>query len=246
MALLGIRAAEEVCMRKILLVDDDIRTAQLLEDTLIPQGFAVEQLYDGAAAAAASPDDFDLVVLDVVLRHQSGFDVLRQYRRGSEIPVILLTARDSETDRVVGLELGADDYMAKPFSPRELVARIRAVLRRTDRRSPSDPSLRVGDVVVDPRARAAFQAGSPLDLTSAEFDLMVHLLQRAGRTVRRDELAQAALGRAGSVDLDRGVDTLISKLRRKLGRHDLIKTVRNVGYLYAASRSSAGLGETSA
>jgi len=240
-------------MRKILVVDDDVRLAQLLEDYLVPEGFAVEQLHDGAAAAAASPDSFDLVILDVMLPHRSGFEVLREYRRRSETPVILLTARDNETDRVVGLELGADDYVPKPFNPRELVARIRAVLRRTQRSelpaqlpqarampAPSAPPLRVGDVELDPQARAVSRAGLPLELTSAEFDLMERLLQRAGRPVGRAELSLAALGRTGCVGLDRNVDTLVSKLRRKLGRDDLIKTIRNVGYLYATPRQPSG------
>jgi DNA-binding response OmpR family regulator len=240
-------------MRKILVVDDDMRLAQLLEDYLVPEGFAVEQLHDGAAAAAASPDAFDLVILDVMLPHRSGFEVLREYRRRSETPVILLTARDNATDRVVGLELGADDYVPKPFNPRELVARIRAVLRRTQRSelpaqlpqaratpAPSAPPIRVGDVELDPQARAASRAGLPLELTSAEFDLMVRLLERAGRPVGRDELSQAALGRSGCAGLDRNVDTLVSKLRRKLGRDDLIKTIRNVGYLYATPRQPSG------
>ena len=241
-------------MRKILVVDDDVRLAQLLEDYLVPEGFAVDQLHDGAAAAAASPDAFDLVILDVMLPHRSGFEVLREYRRRSETPVILLTARDNETDRVVGLELGADDYVPKPFNPRELVARIRAVLRRTQRSElpaqlpqaqafpaqPVPPPLRVGDVELDPQARAASRAGLPLELTSAEFDLMERLLQRAGKPVGRDELSQAALGRTGCIGLDRNVDTLVSKLRRKLGRDDLIKTIRNVGYLYATPRQPSG------
>ncbi|MEI9983051.1 MAG: response regulator transcription factor [Aliidongia sp.] len=227
-------------MRKILVVDDDVDLAQLLEDYLVPEGFAVEQLHDGAVAAATSPDAFDLVILDVMLPHRSGFEVLREFRRRSETPVILLTARDNDTDRVVGLELGADDYVPKPFNPRELVARIRAVLRRTQRSELPAPALQVGDVVLDPRARAASRAGLPLDLTSAEFDLMERLLQHAGRPVGRDELAQAALGRAGYAGLDRNVDTLVSKLRRKLGRDDLIKTVRNVGYLYATPRQPSG------
>jgi two-component system response regulator CpxR len=159
--------------------------------------------------------------------------------------VILLTARDNETDRVVGLELGADDYVPKPFTPRELVARIRAVLRRSRRGELPRSVLRVGDVMLDAQARTATRAGRVLDLTSAEFDLLERLLREAGSAVSRDELARAALGRGGHVPagagpgrggpagLDRNVDTLVSKVRRKLGQDDLVKTVRNVGYLYA-------------
>jgi DNA-binding response OmpR family regulator len=224
----------KVGMRRILVVEDDVELARMLDEYLVPEGFAVELLHDGGAPAAASPDGFDLVVLDVMLPNRSGFELLREIRRHSDTPVILLTARDNETDRVVGLELGADDYVPKPFNPRELVARIRAVLRRVQRTETPDPLLRVGDVRLDPRGRAASRGGRPLDLTSAEFDLLERLLQRAGHPVGRDELARAALGRIAGGGLDRNVDTLVSKLRRKLGDDELIKTVRNVGYLYAA------------
>jgi two-component system response regulator CpxR len=228
-------------MRRILVVEDDVPLAHMLEEYLTPEGFAVSMLHDGNAMAGQSLDGLDLVVLDLMLPNRSGFDLLRDIRKVSELPVILLTARDSETDRVVGLELGADDYVPKPFKPRELVARIRAILRRVERREgfaarPPAPAvtLRVGDVELDPRARSAVCAGRILDLTSAEFALLEHLLQHAGQPLSRDDLAHAALGRVASAGLDRNVDTLVSKLRRKLGREDAIKTVRNVGYLYAA------------
>jgi DNA-binding response OmpR family regulator len=158
--------------------------------------------------------------------------------------VILLTARDSETDRVVGLELGADDYVPKPFRPRELLARIRAVLRRTQRLAAGAPveplELRVGDVRLSQAARFAARGDRKLDLTSAEFDLLQQLLQCAGTPVSRDTLAQAALGRVNGSGPERNVDTLVSKLRRKLGSDDLIMTIRNVGYLYVAPLRSAG------
>jgi two-component system response regulator CpxR len=222
-------------MRTILVVEDDVPLAQMLDEYLTPEGFSVALLHDGGAVAATRLDAIDLVVLDLMLPNRSGFDVLRDIRKTSDLPVILLTARDTETDRVVGLELGADDYVPKPFKPRELVARIRAILRRTDRAERPNPKLRVGDVELDPGARAAFWAGRPLDLTSAEFALLERLLRRAGQPVTRDELAHAALGRVATAGLDRNVDTLVSKLRRKLGGEDTIKTVRNIGYLYAAT-----------
>ncbi|HET6195569.1 MAG TPA: response regulator transcription factor, partial [Acetobacteraceae bacterium] len=168
--------------------------------------------------------------------NRSGFDVLKSLRRGYATPVILLTARDNETDCVLGLELGADDYVTKPFKPRELVARIRAVLRRTERADPDaaprSAEIRVGDVWLNPAARLAARGEQELDLTTAEFDLLQRLLLRAGSPVPRDELAYISLGRAHGVGTERNVDTLVSKLRRKLGPDDLIKTVRNVGYLY--------------
>lgn len=208
--------------------------AAMLEEYLAPEGFGVSLLHDGAQFADASLPDYDLVILDVMLPSRSGLDLLRDIRRRSDLPVILLTARDSETDRVVGLELGADDYVPKPFKPRELVARIRAVLRRADRGDPIASSLQVGDVILDPRTRSVTRSGRPLDLTTAEFALLEKLLQRAGQPVSRDELAQAALGRSITAALDRNVDTLVSKLRRKLGTEETIKTVRNIGYQYAA------------
>jgi two-component system response regulator CpxR len=225
-------------VRRILVVEDDVPLAKMLQEYLEPEGFDVSLLHDGAAMAGVPLGGLDMVVLDLMLPNRSGFDVLRDIRRVSELPVLLLTARDTETDRVVGLELGADDYVPKPFKPRELVARIRAILRRTGRGNApgldgAGLPLRVGNTALDPGARIAFAAGRRLDLTSAEFALLERLLQQAGRPVSRDELARAALGRVASAGLDRNVDTLVSKLRRKLGDEDLIQTVRNVGYLYA-------------
>jgi len=226
-------------VRKVLVVEDDVNLAQMLREYLEPEGFDVSLLHDGAALAGVQLGGLDMVVLDLMLPNRSGFDLLRDIRRLSDLPVLLLTARDTETDRVVGLELGADDYVPKPFKPRELVARMRAILRRAERRAaPRDGcvglKLRVGDTELDPGARAAFAGGRKLDLTSAEFALLERLLQQAGRPVSRDELARAALGRVASAGLDRNVDTLVSKLRRKLGREEAIRTVRNIGYLYAA------------
>ena len=222
-------------MRRILVVDDDVELAEMVAEYLRPEGFAVDLAHDGADPRASAPAGYDLVILDVMLPNRSGFDVLRAIRRAGSVPVILLTARDNETDRVVGLELGGDDYVPKPFRPRELAARVRAVLRRTERtETVADAELRVGDVTLNPGARVARRAGQPLDLTSAEFDLLECLLQQVGTPVSRDALATAALGRQHGVGLDRNVDTLVSKLRRKLGADDPIRTVRNVGYLYAA------------
>ena len=220
-------------MRRILVMEDDVALAQMLEEYLSPEGFAVALLHDGAAMQFANLDEYDLVVLDIMLPNRSGFDLLRDIRKISEVPVILLTARDSETDRVVGLELGADDYVPKPFKPRELVARMRAVLRRSERTETVQARLRAGEVSLDARARNATAGGVELELTSAEFAMLECLLQNAGQPVSRDALGRAALGRTAAAGLDRNVDTLISKLRRKLGAHDAIRTVRNVGYMFA-------------
>ena len=221
-------------MRRILVVDDDADLAGMIAEYLQPDGFIVDLAHDGADPRATAPSGYDLVVLDVMLPNRSGFDVLKAIRQASSVPVILLTARDGETDRVVGLELGADDYVPKPFNPRELAARVRAVLRRAERTELAAPELRVGDVVLNSAARLALRAGQALDLTSAEFALLECLLRQVGTPVSRDALAAAALGRQHGAGLDRNVDTLVSKLRRKLGADDPIRTVRNVGYLYAA------------
>jgi two-component system response regulator CpxR len=223
-------------MRRILVVDDDMELAEMVAEYLRPDGFTVDLAHDGADPRLETAAAYDLVVLDVMLPNRSGFEVLKAIRRASAVPVILLTARDTETDRVVGLELGGDDYVPKPFRPRELAARVRAVLRRSERGDGAFPlpELRVGDVVLHPGARLAERAGKPLDLTSAEFALLECLLRQVGTPVSRDALAAAALGRQQTAGLDRNVDTLVSKLRRKLGPDDPIRTVRNVGYLYAA------------
>jgi DNA-binding response OmpR family regulator len=222
-------------MRRILVVDDDVELAEMVAEYLRPDGFAVDLAHDGNDPRAETAAGYDLVVLDVMLPNRSGFEVLKAIRRVSSVPVILLTARDNETDRVVGLELGGDDYVPKPFRPRELAARVRAVLRRTEWTEPTaSAELRVGDVVLNAGARHVLRAGRPLDLTSAEFTLLECLLRQAGTPVSRDALAAAALGRQHGLGLDRNVDTLVSKLRRKLGPDDPIRTVRNVGYLYAA------------
>ncbi len=222
------------------MVEDDAEFAKMTCEYLSPEGFDVDVVNDGGAAAATDAAGYDLVVLDVMLPNRSGFDVLTALRQSSHIPIILLTARDNETDRVVGLELGADDYVPKPFKPREFVARIRAILRRTQRPNGHERAqFQVGDLRLNPTARVAIRGQRTLELTTAEFDLLKYLLQHVGTPVSRDAIAQAALGRVTSFGPERNVDTLVSKLRRKLGSDDLIKTVRNVGYLYVPASRGA-------
>jgi len=222
----------------ILLVDDEPAITDNLAPLLRRAGFDVVVAHDGDQALtllrAGAPD---LVVLDVLLPGKDGRAVLRQVRQERrEVPIILLTQVGESGERAMALEEGADDYLNKPFDPHELVARIRAVLRRTERADPDaaprSAEIRVGDVWLNPAARLAARGEQELDLTTAEFDLLQHLLLRAGSPVPRDELAHISLGRAHGVGTERNVDTLVSKLRRKLGPDDLIKTVRNVGYLY--------------
>lgn len=225
-------------MYRVLIVDDDVELTELLREFLEPEGFVVETLHDGASCLRINFDAKELVVLDVMLPAISGFEVLKQVRQRSNIPVIMLTARDGDVDRIVGLEIGADDYVSKPVNPRELVARIRAVLRRmAPPKEPPAAELAVGEIRLNPASRNAWAADRRLDLTTAEFNLLQHLLQHVGQIVTRDELSAAAFGRKHQANADRNVDTLVSKVRRKLGPttdlDDRIKTVRNVGYLYA-------------
>jgi DNA-binding response OmpR family regulator len=228
-------------MHRILVIDDDIELCELLTDYLTPEGFQVEVVHDGVQGAdRALASEPALVVLDVMLPGMSGFDVLRQIRAGSNVPVLMLTARGDDVDRIVGLEMGADDYLPKPFNPRELVARIRAIQRRLDpaRERASGrtrPFLVVGDVRLDPGARVVLQGNHPVDLTSVEFTLLEVLLRAAGQVVTREDLAKQVLGRPLS-PYDRSIDVHISSLRKKLGHQtgdtERIKTVRGTGYVY--------------
>lgn len=225
-------------MYRVLIVDDDVELTELLREFLEPEGFAVETLHDGVSCLRVNLETKDLVVLDVMLPAVSGFEVLKQLRQRSDIPVIMLTARDGDVDRIVGLEIGADDYVSKPVNPRELVARIRAVLRRmSPTKEKPTGELAVGEIRLNPASRNAWAGEQRLELTTAEFNLLQYLLQHAGQIVTRDELSAAAFGRKHQANADRNVDTLVSKVRRKLGPgtdlDDRIKTVRNVGYLYA-------------
>jgi two-component system response regulator CpxR len=226
----------------ILLVDDDVELTALLKELLHTEGFEVTSHFEGTdAAAMAVGGSYALVILDVMLPSVDGFEVLREIRRTSSMPVILLTARGEDADRVVGLEIGADDYLPKPFNPRELVLRMRAVLRRSENAGQPglEKALRVGEVVLDPPRRLVLSSGRRVELTPVEFDILHHLLAAAGRTVTRDALAEQVLGRALSPD-DRSIDVHISKVRRKLGPHlsgdDRIKSIRGTGYIYTLPR----------
>jgi two-component system response regulator CpxR len=199
-------------------------------------------VHDGKAGLArALNGDYLLVVLDVMLPGLNGFDVLRKIRDSSRMPVLLLTARGEDVDRIVGLEIGADDYLPKPFNPRELVARIRAILRRTNVKEGDTPVpdvIKVGDVELDPATRSVLHNGKPVDLTSVEFGLLQVLLREAGRVVTREALVDEVLGRKFS-PFDRSIDMHVSKVRKKLGdsdSEDHIKTVRGAGYIFAAAR----------
>ncbi|MBX7097187.1 MAG: response regulator transcription factor [Myxococcaceae bacterium] len=218
---------------RVLLIDDDPRLPELLESYLKQNGVTLTHAGDGPKGLSALDQGlFDAVLLDVMMPGMDGLEVCRRIRQKSAVPVLMLTARGDETDRVVGLELGADDYVAKPFSPRELLARLRAVLRRARPETMAE-QLKVGDVQLDVSARTVSMRGQAVELTGLEFDLLAALVRRAGRVVPRDALLQEA-GRSDVVVGERTVDVHISHLRQKLGDDGrLIKTVRGVGYVLA-------------
>lgn len=231
-------------MKRLLIVDDDRELCSLLTELLSEEGFEVEVAHDSVfGLERARSAEHSLVLLDVMMPAMGGFEVLRRLRsEGSDIHVIMLTARGEDVDRIVGLEIGADDYLAKPFNPRELVARVNAVLRRARpqlpdaQETPSNHRIIVGDLEVDTAARHVRRNGEAVELTNMEYEILVLLLLAAGRIVKRDDLVRAALGRELSM-FDRSIDMHISHLRKKLGHHvgdvERIKTVRGVGYIYA-------------
>ena len=234
-------------MERLLIVDDDRELCELVAELLEGEGFEVEvSNRSGEGLARALSGEHALVVLDVMMPGMNGFEVLRRLRaEGSGVHVLMLTARGDDVDRIVGLEIGADDYLPKPFNPRELVARIQAVLRRarassraasSSLSSPTPERISVGDVEVETGTRHVRRAGETVELTNVEYEILVILLSAAGRVVTREELVRSALGREISV-FDRSIDMHISHLRKKLGRRagefERIKTVRGVGYIYA-------------
>jgi two-component system response regulator CpxR len=233
-------------LERILVVDDDVELCNLVVEYLHAEGFAVECVHDGESGLQrATAGEYMLAVLDVMLPGINGFEVLRRIRATSRLPVLLLTARGEDVDRIVGLEIGADDYLPKPFNPRELVARIRAILRRTrsdGKPAPAAPEMVcVGEVELDPATRTVRRDGKPVDLTSVEFNLLEVLLREAGRVVPRERLVNAVLSRKFS-PFDRSIDMHVSKVRKKLGdteSDEHIKTVRGVGYIFARPREKS-------
>jgi len=232
-------------MSRILVIDDDSELCELLADYLKPEGFEVTSVHDGEQGlqlAVCEEGSYDLIVLDIMLPGMSGFEVLQRLRSRFDTPVLMLTARDEEVDRIVGLEMGADDYLPKPFNPRELIARARAILRRTKDRHdkqesvPAPEVITVGDIDLDTGTRVVRRSGEPVDLTSAEFGFLEMLLRAAGHVVTREQLAEGVLGRTLTA-YDRSVDVHLSSLRKKLGHKlgeiERIKTVRGAGYVYA-------------
>ena len=224
----------------LLIVDDDRELAQMLNEYLSTEGFSIAIAYDGSSALERlNAEKFDLVVLDVMLPTLNGFDVLRNLRQSLSVPVIMLTARGADVDRIVGLELGADDYLAKPFNPRELVARIRAVLRRFSTRESGTIGqvVTVGGLKLDPAAFTVTLDGRFIRLTGTEFRVLETLMRAVGQVQSRDSLTEKVLGRKLS-PYDRSIDTHISNLRRKLGSGEPgapeIRSMRGAGYVLTA------------
>jgi DNA-binding response OmpR family regulator len=223
-------------LARVLVIDDDARLFELLESYLEENGIHAVHASDGRRGLdELGRGVFDAVLLDVMMPGMDGLEVLRKIRGQGAVPVIMLTAKGDETDRVVGLELGADDYLGKPFSPRELLARLRAVLRRTHPTA-LEEKLTAGDIVVDTGSRSVHVSGHNVELTGLELDLLVALIRRAGRVVPRTALLEEA-GRNDVTVSERTVDVHISNLRRKIGDRDrkppLIRAVRGVGYVLA-------------
>lgn len=226
-------------MNKVLIIDDDEELCDLVSEYLTVEGFETTAVHDGEAGLQkALSGEYDLAILDVMMPKLNGFDVLKNLREKSGLPVLMLTARGDDMERIVGLEIGADDYLPKPFNPRELVARLRAILRRASAESndhlPAE-KIAVDDLELSASSRSVKRNGEELPVTSVEFDLLSALLRDAGRVVKKEDLSENVLERRLS-PYDRSLDMHISNLRKKLGARadgsERIKTVRSVGYIY--------------
>jgi DNA-binding response OmpR family regulator len=222
---------------RVLIVDDDRELCQMLSEYLVAEHFDVKTVHDGGEALAEIENgEYEILILDVMLPSVSGFEVLRKLGASHDTPILMLTARGDDVDRIVGLELGADDYLSKPFNPRELVARIRAILRRASNRlirSGAPDELTVGPIVLNTGTHQVHVAGKLVALTGAELRVLELLMRSAGQVISRESMTEQALGRK-LVAYDRSIDTHISNLRRKLeleaGRNPEIKNVRGAGY----------------
>lgn len=238
----------EISNNKILMIDDDTKLCRLVKDYLAPMGFAVDTAHNGPdGIEKLKASEFGAVILDVMMPGMDGFEVLRQIRRISTVPVLMLTALGDEADRIVGLEIGADDYLPKTFSTRELLARLRAVTRRsqiTGTHSTSNPDeITVGDIKLNTATREVSQNDWPVTLTALEFDLLSCLARSAGRVLERDRLLDEIAGRDYDV-FDRSIDVHISSLRRKLNddfkNPRYIRTIRSVGYMLVQPGENGG------
>lgn len=234
-------------MEDVLLIDDDVELCSMLTEYLGKNGFRVKTAHRGdLGLKAAQQRPWALILLDVMLPGMDGFEVLKRIRAESAVNVLLLTARGEDVDRIVGLEIGADDYIPKPFNPRELLARMRAVLRRNTAAAALPAVLRVGDLELDSGARKVLKAGAKVDLTDVEFGLLEALMQAPGKVVNREDLSQSVLGRPFD-PFDRSLDMHVSRLRRKLSQaasdENLVKTIRGAGYQLVVESDAAETGD---
>lgn len=225
---------------RLLLVDDDVELCALLTEFLRREGFTVQTANDGRAGLEqALEGGYDLVILDVMMPGLDGFEVLKRLRRQSRVPVLMLTARGEDVDRIIGLEIGADDYLGKPFNPRELAARIKAILRRSDSLQ-TGGRIEVNGVLLDPGSREVFLDGKSIETTTLEFQILEMLMRAAGRVVSRDALMETLYNRKAT-PFDRSIDMHVSHLRRKLESPErpIIKTIRGVGYQFCRTPEDA-------
>lgn len=224
-------------MHKVLIIDDDVALCELLTEYLVNDGFQLTAVHSGHQALdSISQQTYELIILDVMLPRLSGFEVLRQLREHCDIPILMLTARGEEVDRIVGLEMGADDYMPKPCNPRELSARLKAILRRAQKTvTRIDDIIEIDDIKLDEASHSVTRQGKPLALTLAEYRILKALMTHPGKVIKKDTLCQLALER-DLEPFDRSIDVHISRLRHKLGPlangKPRIKTVRGIGYIY--------------
>ncbi|MEE9339703.1 MAG: response regulator transcription factor [Methylococcaceae bacterium] len=232
-------------MDKILLADDDIELCALLSEYLLAENFQVTEVYDGETAIQhALEEDYDVMILDIMMPRLNGLEVLKRLQNKIQIPILMLTARGDDIDRILGLELGADDYLPKPCNPRELVARLRAILRRTQKEPieavVSQSVITVGDLTLNRHNRTVLVKQKTINLTSTEFNVLDTLIKQAGQIVNKETLTEESLFRKQTV-YDRSVEMHVSKIRKKLGSHmdgsQRIKTIRGLGYLYAPAET---------
>ena len=220
------------------MVDDDIELTELVSQYLQMEDFTVDVVHDGEQAIKkALNQTFDAIILDIMLPKKNGFEVLRAIREHSNTPILMLTARGDDIDRIIGLEIGADDYLSKPCNPRELTARIRAILRRTKNIPSQRKSVTINDITINAAKREAILDGTALELTNTEFNILDMLMKSPGQAFSKEELTEYALGRKFTA-YDRSIDVHISNLRNKLGKNKsgdvLLKTVRGFGYMFNA------------
>ncbi len=230
-------------MDKILLADDDIEYCALLSEYLLAENFLVESVHDGETAIQyALEKEYDLMILDIMMPRLNGLEVLKRLQNKIQIPILMLTARGDDIDRILGLEMGADDYLPKPCNPRELVARLRAILRRTRKEQmetvDSQSVTIAGDLTLDRHNRTVLIMQKIIDLTSTEFNVLDTLIKQAGQIVNKETLTEESLFRKQTI-YDRSIEMHVSKIRKKLGLHadgcQRIKTIRGIGYLYATT-----------